>query len=202
MRIVLSVLLLSLPVSSVLGDPTASETPSATAGPEGAVISGVVLAPDDSPLPGVTLTLARRDGRESRLAATGEGGVFRLSGVAPGTWDLAAASSGFEPRLARVENLRPGERRQVTITLPIATIRETVEVVGVAPRDYLEASAIRESGAKDVGEALSTTVGVWKIRKGGIATQYRFQQPRGKELLNAVKPVFQCAHRPDRTHQV
>ena len=129
----------------------------------------VVLAQEGSPLPGVTLTLARSDGAESRLAATGEKGVFRLPRVAPGTWELSAASPGFAPRQIALEDLRPGESRHVTITLPVAAFRETVEVVGIAPRGDLEASRIRESNARDVGEALGSSVGVWKLRKGGIA---------------------------------
>ncbi len=168
MRIVLSLLCLLLlvgPSRAGPADPTASEP---LAGQGLSSVSGVVFAQDGSPLPGVTLNLARPDGSESRLAATGEGGVFRLTGVASGTWDLAAASPGFAPTRADLVDLIPGESRQVTLTLRVASLRETVEVVGAAPRDYLEASAIRESGAKDVGEALSTTVGVWKIRKGGI----------------------------------
>jgi iron complex outermembrane receptor protein len=168
----LSLVLLSVSVSSsaLAGSGGSLPDGSAEVSAELATVSGVVLAPDGTPLPGVTLSLARPDGSESRLAATGESGVFRLTGVAPGSWDLAATSPGFAPGLAELDNLQPGERRRVTITLPIATIREAVEVVGVAPRDSLEAAAIRESGARDVGEALSATAGVWKIRKGGIAS--------------------------------
>ncbi|MGD8896142.1 MAG: TonB-dependent receptor, partial [Acidobacteriota bacterium] len=157
MRFGLSLLMLSLSASPLLGDP------------ELATISGVVVAQDGAPLPGVTLSLARPDGSEARRAATGEGGVFRLSGIALGTWDLAAASPGFATAQTRVDDLGPGESRQVALTLPIASLRETVEVIGLAPRDSLEAAALRESGAKDIGEALSTTVGVSSVRKGGIA---------------------------------
>jgi iron complex outermembrane receptor protein len=169
MRVVLSLALLSLSASPVPGSPPLSSSMAAAPHPELATIFGVVVAQDGSPLPGVTLSLAHPDGSESRLAATGAGGVFRLTGVEPGSWHLAASSPGFEPALADVEDLVPGELRQVTVTLRVASIRETVEVVGVASRGSLEATAIRESGAKDVGEALSTTAGVWKIRKGGIA---------------------------------
>lgn len=162
MRVLLSVVMLSLPVGPALGAPPVSDPP-----PTG-TISGMVFAQDGSPLPGVTLTLARPDGSASRLAATGERGVFRLTGVESGSWDLSANSPGFGARVVHVAELGPGELRQVTITLPIATLRESVEVVGAAPRDSLEAASIRESGAKDVGEALSSVVGVSKIRKGGI----------------------------------
>ena len=66
--------------------------------------------------------------------------------------------------------MQPGELRQVTLTLSIASLRETVEVIGVAPRGSLEAASIRESDARDVGEALGSMSGVWPLRKGGIAT--------------------------------
>jgi iron complex outermembrane receptor protein len=158
MRLALSLLLLSPFASPAVGDAH-----------EPATVSGAVLAQDGAPLPGVTLTLARPDGSEARLAATGEGGVFRLSRIAPGTWDLAAASPGFATAHTELGDLGPGESRQVTLILPVASRRETIEVVGVAPRDDLEASRIRESNARDVGEALGNTVGVWQLRKGGIA---------------------------------
>jgi hypothetical protein len=172
MRVVPSLLpLLLLP--PVLGAPS-DLPPSEAAGTgravESATVAGVVLGQDGAPLPGVSLALARPDGSQSRLAATGESGVFRLTGLEPGNWDLAATSPGFEPGRAELESLRPGELRQITLTLPVATLRETVEVVGVAPLGALEASSIRESNAKDVGEALGSTSGVWKLRKGGIAS--------------------------------
>jgi hypothetical protein len=44
-------------------------------------------------------------------------------------------------------------------------------VLGSAPRDSLEAGAIRESGARDVGEALDGRPGIQKLRKGGIANE-------------------------------
>ncbi len=170
MRAVLLVLSLSLPVSPALAGPPLPQGAGGTAAPADlAIVSGVVLAQDGSPLPGVTLTLARPDGSEARRSATGGGGVFRLSRVEAGTWGLAAASPGFALGQVDVEALRPGESRQVTITLSVAALRETVEVVGVAPGDDLEASRIRESNARDVGEALGSTVGVWNLRKGGIA---------------------------------
>jgi hypothetical protein len=98
-----------------LGSPTREDVDLAT-------VSGVVLAQDGAPLPGVTLTLARADGSESRRTATGGGGVFRLHRVAPGTWMLGAASPGFAPGRVQLTDLRPGESRQVTITLSLAAL--------------------------------------------------------------------------------
>jgi len=42
-------------------------------------------------------------------------------------------------------------------------------VIGTAPRDRLEATQLQQSGARDVGEALSSMAGLAKLRKGAIA---------------------------------
>ncbi len=103
--------------------------------------------------------------------AAGERGVFRVRSLAPGTYLVRAEATGFAPAALPPLRLAAGESKEVTLTLTLSAVREAMTVVGDSPRDSVEAAEIRESPARDVGEALAATPGVWKLRKGGIANE-------------------------------
>jgi iron complex outermembrane receptor protein len=146
-----------------------------------AVLWGAVLGPDGSRLPGAVVALARAGGGEARVAA-GALGLYRAAGLAPGTWTLAAVSAGFAPAREGPIVLVAGESRQLDVRLALAPVAEQVTVVSPAPQGSLEAPAIRESGARDLGEALATTPGVWPLRKGGIANDVVLRGLQSRDL--------------------
>jgi iron complex outermembrane receptor protein len=159
----------------VLGAPRSGATEG------GATVWGAVLAPDGSRLPGALVTLVRDGGGEARLA-TGALGVYRVSGLAAGTWDLTVESPGFT--VARVDEivLVDGASRQQDVRLVLATVAEKVTVMSGPPDDSLEAPSIRESGARDVGQALGAVPGVWPLRKGGIANDVVLRGLQSRDL--------------------
>lgn len=66
--------------------------------------------------------------------------------------------------------------------------------------ESLEIRDVRESSAKDVGEALSKIDGVWKIRKGGIANDIvlrGFQRDNLNVLVDGVRIFGACPNRMD-----
>ncbi len=148
---------------------------------EGATLWGAVLVPDDSRLPGAVVTLVRREGGETRVAA-GALGVYRAAGLAPGTWDLTAQSPGFASAREAPIVLAAGESRQHDVRLALPAVSERVTVVSPLPQDSLEAPAIRESGARDLGEALGAMPGLWPLRKGGIANDVVLRGLHSRDL--------------------
>jgi iron complex outermembrane receptor protein len=146
-----------------------------------ATLWGAVLGPDGSRLPGAVVTLARVEGGETRVAA-GALGLYRASGLAPGTWTLTSESPGFAPAREGPIVLAPGESRQHDLRLSLAPVSEQLTVLAPAPQDSLEAPSIRESGARDLGEALGTTPGVWPLRKGGIANDVVLRGLQSRDL--------------------
>lgn len=67
-------------------------------------------------------------------------------------------------------------------------------------KDSLEVREIRESSAKDVGEALSKLEGIWKIRKGGIANDVvlrGFYRDNINVLIDGVRVYAACPNRMD-----
>ena len=75
-----------------------------------------------------------------------------------------------------------GDAAALDITLQIESLVEMVNVVGRADRDSLEVPRIRESGARDVGEALAGLAGVWKVRRGGMANDVVVRGYQGENL--------------------
>jgi iron complex outermembrane receptor protein len=67
-------------------------------------------------------------------------------------------------------------------------------------KDSLEVREIRESSAKDVGEALTKLEGIWKIRKGGIANDVvlrGFYRDNINVLIDGGRVYGACPNRMD-----
>jgi iron complex outermembrane recepter protein len=145
-------------------------------------ISGVVVAADGARLPGVSLVLTAADSGAVVRAVSAEAGGFRIRNLLPGRYALEATLEGFEPRLIDDIVVRDRQTVSVTVRLDVAILHESVRVLGSAPRDSLEASALRESGARDVGEALGALPGVSVLRKGAIAHDVVLRGFQGGDL--------------------
>jgi len=165
-------------------------------------IHGFVVGPDGARLPGVTLTLRQAStGTEVRLAS-GERGLFQTSDLAPGLWDISAELAGFTPAEVHGVAVEAGRERPLDLVLATVAVSEFVAVTGSAPRDSLEAPRIRESGARDVGEALGAVAGVTKVRKGGIANDVVLRGLQSRDLsvlVDGQRVHGACPNRMDPT---
>jgi Carboxypeptidase regulatory-like domain len=144
---------------AVLPRPAASAAQGAAA-----TLSGVATAADGARLPGVVLRVHGEDSGQVVETVTSEAGLFRIRSLAPGYYRLEAQLSGFEPwRLGGIE-LAAGASVTLDVRLEVATLRETVRVVGEARRNTVESFEIREGRGRDVGEALAVLPGVTSAR--------------------------------------
>ncbi len=152
--------------------------------PAPATLSGSILAADGSGLPGARVTVVSSPSGLSpaSVVASGERGLYLVRGLGPGTYQLVVELPGFETRTVADVALAAGERRELDATLRLAGVRERLTVVGPSPRDAVEAAEIRESSARDAGEALEKLPGVWKLRKGGIANDVVVRGYQSRDL--------------------
>ena len=160
-------------------------SPAAAERPTGA-IAGVAVAADGARLPGVRLQVVNEESGRTFEAVTGEAGLFRVGDLPPGRYRIAAELSGFEPYRSSGVSVGPGASTVLDLRLEIATVRETVAVVGERRRDTVEVLAMRESRARDVGEALVALPGVWRLRKGGIANDVVLRGFQGKDVTMLI----------------
>ena len=144
--------------------------------------SGSVAGPDGARLPGAQVLLTRASDGAATSLTTGAFGTWRSPDLAPGAYEVSASLPGFETA-TRAHVVVP-ERGEATVDLVllVASLRETVRVVGVAPRGTLEASEIRGTPAVDIGDALGWKPGLWRLRKGAIANDVVLRGLQSRDL--------------------
>ncbi len=130
----------------------------------------------------LVITATSGGGGVSVRVSTGSLGTFRSPELAPGSYEVRASLPGFEEKVVPDVVVRPGEETTLELSLDVASFRETVSVVGEAPRGTLEASELRETPAVDIGEALGGKAGLWRLRKGGIANEVVLRGLQSRDL--------------------
>jgi iron complex outermembrane recepter protein len=178
-------------------DVTAARTTAAGPATTGS-ITGTVKAPDGARLPGVLVSVSS-GGREVSQVVSGDQGAYRVSGLEPRRYRVTASMDGFSTAVVDAD-ATSGEPVGLDITLQIASLVATVTVVGSADRESLEVPRIRESGARDVGEALSSLAGVWKVRKGAIANDVVVRGYQGENvtvLIDGARLYGACPNNMD-----
>jgi iron complex outermembrane receptor protein len=164
------------------------------------LIAGIIKGPDGARLPGVIVDVTA-EGRPVSQVVSGEQGAYTVSGLDPGRYRVAAALDGFRTAVLDVD-ATAAESVALDITLQIASLVDTVTVVGSADRETLEVPRIRESGARDVGEALSGLAGVWKVRRGAIANDVVVRGYQGENvtvLIDGARLYGACPNNMDPT---
>jgi iron complex outermembrane receptor protein len=167
--------------------------------PDTAEVDGIVVGPDDARLPGVTVTITNTATRQVLTIVTADHGRFSGSNLAPGEYDLTATLDGFLQGSARL-TLGAGESRAQNFKLALATVSESVNVIGSLVKETIAVSEIRESTARDVGEALAELNGVYKIRKGAIANDiivHGFQSRNLTVLIDGDRVYGACPNGMD-----
>lgn len=150
---------------------------------DGTSISGTVRSDDGTRLPGALLLLTGSEGGAYGQTVSGERGAFRFSRVPAGNYEIRVELSGFEPQTFSNIELALSESVTIDLTLTLTLAgEEMITIIGDSPRDSLETTVVRESPAKDVGEALAMTPGVWRIRRGGIANDLFLRGFQGRAL--------------------
>lgn len=178
-----------------------------------AVLSGTVADPSGARVPGARIQLAMNGSDAAVLIVTDHDGTFRASNLAPGTYGISVESAGFGTFTRTGLKLASGESKLLDISLAISSLSEQVTITAKAPagegaietssrnsHEVLEIREVRESGAKDVGEALTSLDGISKIRKAGIANDIvlrGFQQGNLNFLIDGLRINGACPSHMD-----
>ncbi|HEY3057022.1 MAG TPA: carboxypeptidase-like regulatory domain-containing protein, partial [Thermoanaerobaculia bacterium] len=92
-------------------------------------LTGVVVAADGTPLPGVTVEAVHTPTGTRYSAVTGGNGRFTIPNArVGGPYTVAATLEGFKPYTARTVEVRLGEAAEVPITLQMAAVAEAITV--------------------------------------------------------------------------
>ena len=149
-----------------------------------ATLTGRVLDPSTSLIPGAMLCLTNIDTNQALTAQSDSRGIYTFPSVPGGRYSLSAQAPGFEKLVQGALEVRDRESLSVDINLKIRAMAEQVSVSAKAPNftTALEGRDVKESPARDVGEALTSVEGLWKVRKGGIANDVVLRGLQGGNL--------------------
>ena len=121
-----------------------------------AVVTGVVTDAQGGVLPGVTITVTNTESGVVRTIVTEADGRYRLGGVPPGRYDLAAELPGFANVDVKDLTLTIGLEYNRDITMGLQAVQESVTVTAEAP--VIETSRTEVAGVvtQDQIETLPT----------------------------------------------
>jgi outer membrane receptor protein involved in Fe transport len=104
-------------------------------------IEGVVKDASGAVLPGATVE-ARSPSLVGVQATTSDGnGTYRFPALAPGTYELTATLPGFTARKVADIRVDLGQTIKIDVTLPLASVSETVQVTSETPLIDVKTSA-------------------------------------------------------------
>jgi outer membrane receptor protein involved in Fe transport len=112
-------------------------------------ITGRIVDDQGAAVPGVTVTGKNTQTGFTRSDVSDTEGIYRLTALPVGTYDITAELQGF----SKVENkaivLSVGQTLDIPMTLKVATVQETVTVTGETP--LIETNSSSVGGVVDVG---------------------------------------------------
>ena len=96
-------------------------------------ISGVVQDKDGGVIPGATITATHRETGQIRKTETSGNGRFSLPAMPVGPWDVKAEAPSFSPEIKQGVALAVTQEINVSFTLNVGSVQQTVEVAAEAP---------------------------------------------------------------------
>ncbi|HEY6895253.1 MAG TPA: carboxypeptidase regulatory-like domain-containing protein, partial [Rhodanobacteraceae bacterium] len=130
-------------------------THAAAQGVQTGTLTGTVQSSDGLTLPGVTVTATSPVLQGQRTAVTDVNGVYILRGLPPGTYTIAFDIQSFKPVTKENVTLPVGGTVDVSETMALAGVSETVNVTAEPPRPApLSAPTISQTYGKAEVDAL------------------------------------------------
>src|SRR6266849_5516908 len=105
-------------------------------------ISGTVVDSSGLSVPGVTVTLTNQATNVARVVQTNEVGLYVISAIPPGTYDLKAELLGFRTVERKGIPVQVGSANRLAFTMEVGNLSETLEVVAHSPLIQTENAAI------------------------------------------------------------
>ena len=143
-----------------------------TAYAQQASIVGVAMDESKAVLPGVNVTATDQAAGRQVTGVTDEKGEYRLQNMPPGKYSIQAELSGFQTVMFKDIELLVGQNATVGFTLKLASVTETLTVIGETPLVDTTSSQVAGNVDRRQMEQLPLQGRNWmelsKLVKGGI----------------------------------
>ncbi len=112
-------------------------------------ITGRITDPQGAAVPGATVTAVSGTTGFSRTSVSDSAGVYRLTALPVGLYDMTAELSGFKTVSRKGLIVNVGQTIDIEVKLAVASVSETVTVTGETP--LVETSNSAVGGVVDIG---------------------------------------------------
>lgn len=155
--------------------------PCSATGGDSRTLTGQVVDRAGDPVPSAVVELACPPGSPAREFVADEHGRLLFPLPDDVACRLIARRAEGDAPMAEVE-LPAGASGAITLVLDFERFAEQIEIIAPAAPEGLTSREIRESSARDAGEALALLPGLAKLRKGGIANDVVLRGQKGENL--------------------
>ena len=91
-------------------------------------LTGLVMDPNQSSIPGASVKIRNTTTGESRSATTGSEGRYTFSQLLPGTYEISVEAKGFKTAVQRDVTLLANQSAEVNISMQLGEVSQTIEV--------------------------------------------------------------------------
>src|SRR6266540_3051950 len=137
----------------------------------GGVIWGTVKDDTGTPVPGVTLSAQGPAVMGTPTVLTNQEGIYRFPSLPPGEYKVTFSLAGFSTVIREGLRISAGFTATVDETLKLATLEETVQVVGASPVIDSVNTRLQTTFSADRIASLPLTREIWSILAASPAIQ-------------------------------
>src|SRR2546428_14017358 len=94
-----------------------------------AVVGGAVADPQRQPVAGAAVQITSLSTQAVRKGASDAQGIFQITGLLPGDYELSVQATGFAPAKQQLR-LEVGQQLTLDVSLKLASLSNTVEIAG------------------------------------------------------------------------
>ncbi len=126
-------------------------------------ISGTVRDATSQVLPGVSITLEGATLVTAQVTTSSETGIYRFINLPPGVYDIRAELSGFQSLTLQAIRVDIGRNTPVEIPMQLATVAETVTVIGESPLVDVKTTVTGASFDEQLLSEVPSARDVWSV---------------------------------------
>src|SRR6476469_3277805 len=157
-------------------------------------INGTVRDPSGAAIPNAKVTVKNRANGTERTSTTGQGGLYSVTNIPPGMYDVSVDAGGFKKYDSTSNKLDPSSTLAVDATLTIGAATETVEVSAAATQLQTETASVQKLVTREQIDALELNgrnpVGLASLvpgARGGNLSGLSFQFSQGPPNFNGSR---------------
>jgi hypothetical protein len=105
-------------------------------------VSGTITDPSGSAVPNAKVTLTNQANGQVRQANSNESGLYSIPSVAPGMYTIGIEAAGFKKFESKDNRVQPSVPANISATLTVGQITETVEVAATATELQTESGTL------------------------------------------------------------